>query len=147
MRLQSGLCNAFCPRNAFARGATNSSWAQRNRLGAINSAASWRGFEIDEVSADKAYLSVENFEETAALGGQALIQFKVNSTGMAGGLFEKAFRYFQFNQEEYMDRYHKRSNVESTFFQRSSENLAIRSLARLTRRWSTKCFASSSATT
>ena len=34
---------------------------------------------------------------------------------MAGGLFEKAFRYFQFNQEEYMDRYHKRSNVESTF--------------------------------
>jgi transposase len=74
-----------------------------------------RGFEIDEVSADKAYLSVENFEETAALGGQALIQFKVNSTGMAGGLFEKAFHYFQFNQEEYMDRYHKRSNVESTF--------------------------------
>ena len=44
------------------------------------------------MSADKAYLSVENFEETAALGGQALIQFKVNSTGMAGGLFEKAFR-------------------------------------------------------
>jgi len=74
-----------------------------------------RGFEIDEVSADKAYLSVENFEETAALGGQALIQFKVNSTGMAGGLFEKGFHYFQFNQEEYMDRYHKRSNVESTF--------------------------------
>jgi hypothetical protein len=28
---------------------------------------------------------------------------------------EKAFHYFQFNQEEYMARYHKRSNVESTF--------------------------------
>src|SRR5437016_4326140 len=34
---------------------------------------------------------------------------------MAGGLFEKAFRYFQFNQEEYLTRYHLRSNVESTF--------------------------------
>jgi hypothetical protein len=29
--------------------------------------------------------------------------------------FEKAFHYFQFNQEEYMDCYHKRSNAESTF--------------------------------
>jgi transposase len=73
------------------------------------------GFEIDEVSADKAYLSVENFEEVAGLGGQAFIQFKVNSTGMAGGLFEKAFHYFQFKQDEYMAHYHKRSNVESTF--------------------------------
>jgi transposase len=73
------------------------------------------GFQIDEVSADKAYLSVENFEEAAAMGGQAFIAFKENSTGMAGGLFEKAFHFFQFNQEEYMTRYHKRSNVESTF--------------------------------
>jgi transposase len=73
------------------------------------------GFEIDEVSADKAYVSVENFEEVAALGGQAFINFKDNSTGAAGGLFEKAYHYFQFNQEEYMAKYHKRSNVESTF--------------------------------
>src|SRR5437868_821337 len=34
---------------------------------------------------------------------------------MAGELFEKAFHFFQFNQEEYMDRYYKRSNVEPTF--------------------------------
>jgi hypothetical protein len=74
-----------------------------------------KGFEIDEVSADKAYVSVENFEEVAACGGQAFIAFKENSTGGAGGLFEKAFRYFQFKQDEYMEHYHKRSNVESTF--------------------------------
>jgi len=74
-----------------------------------------RGFEIDEVSADKAYVSVDNFEEVAACGGQAFINFKSSNTGMAGGLFEKAFHFFQFNQEEYMARYHKRSNVESTF--------------------------------
>jgi transposase len=72
-------------------------------------------FEIGEVSADKAYLSVENFEEIAKCGGQAFIAFKSNSTGEAGGAFEKAFHYFQFNQEEYLNRYHLRSNVESTF--------------------------------
>jgi transposase len=72
------------------------------------------GFEIGEVSADKAYLSLENFEEVAACGGQAFIAFKENSTGGVGGLFEKAFHFFSFNKEEYMSRYHKRSNVEST---------------------------------
>jgi transposase len=72
-------------------------------------------FSISEVSADKAYLSVENFEEVAGMGGNAFIQFKSNSTGGAGGLFEKMFHYFQFQKEEYMAHYHKRSNVESTF--------------------------------
>jgi transposase len=74
-----------------------------------------QGFEIDEVSADKAYISVENFEEVAQCGGQAFIAFKSNSNGAAGGLLEKAYHFFQFNQEEYMAKYHKRSNVESTF--------------------------------
>jgi hypothetical protein len=72
-------------------------------------------FEVGEVSADKAYLSVENFEEVAGCGGQAFIAFKTNTTGAVGGAFEKAFHYFQFNQDEYMAHYHKRSNVESTF--------------------------------
>jgi Transposase DDE domain len=72
-------------------------------------------FEIGEVSADKAYASVENFEEVAACGGQGFIAFKSNHTGGKGGLFAKAFHYFQFKNEEYMDHYHKRSNVESTF--------------------------------
>jgi transposase len=74
-----------------------------------------QGFEIEEVSAGKAYISVENFEQVAQCGGQAFIAFKSNSTGGAGGMLEKAYHYFQFNQEEYMQKYHKRSNVESTF--------------------------------
>lgn len=73
------------------------------------------GFKIDEVSADKAYASLENFEEVASMGGQAYIAFKSNHTGGKGGAFEKAFHYFQFKQDEYMQHYHKRSNVESTF--------------------------------
>jgi len=72
-------------------------------------------FEIGEISADKAYASLDNFEEVAACGGQAFIAFKSNATGAIGGMFEKAFHYFQFNQAEYMEHYHKRSNIESTF--------------------------------
>jgi hypothetical protein len=41
-------------------------------------------FEISEVSADKAYLSVENFEEVSACGGKAFIAFKSNTTGAQG---------------------------------------------------------------
>jgi transposase len=74
-----------------------------------------RHFTIGEVSADKAYGSLENFEEVADCGGQAYIAFKSNTTGGVGGQFEKAFHYFQFKQEEYLQHYHKRSNVESTF--------------------------------
>jgi transposase len=73
------------------------------------------GFTIDEMSADKAYGSLENFEAIAECGGTGFIAFKDNTTGAVGGLFEKMFHYFQFNQEDYMNRYHKRSNVESTF--------------------------------
>ena len=74
-----------------------------------------KGFIIDEMSADKAYGSLENFEAIAKMGGQAYIAFKSNTTGAVGGQFEKAFHYFSFNQEEYMAKYHMRSNVESTF--------------------------------
>ncbi len=72
-------------------------------------------FEIGEVSADKAYASLENFEEVAACGGQGYIAFKSNATGGVGGMFEKAFHMFMANRDEYLDRYHERSNVESTF--------------------------------
>jgi transposase len=72
-------------------------------------------FEIGEVSADKAYLSLENFEEVAGCGGTAYIAFKKDSTGGVGGLFERMFHFFQFNREEYLTNYHRRSNVESCF--------------------------------
>lgn len=73
------------------------------------------GFVIGEVSADKAYGSLANFEAVAACGGKGFIAFKDNATGAVGGHFEKAFHYFSFKREEYLQHYHKRSNVESTF--------------------------------
>ena len=72
-------------------------------------------FAIGEVSADKAYTSLENFEVVAGFGGTAFMAFKQNATGAKGGLFQKMFHYFQYKQDEYMNHYHKRSNVESTF--------------------------------
>jgi transposase len=74
-----------------------------------------KSFTIGEVSADKAYASLENFEAVASCGGTGYLAFKSNATGGVGGLFEKMFHYFQFKQDEYMEHYHKRSNVESTF--------------------------------
>jgi transposase/predicted nucleic acid-binding Zn finger protein len=72
-------------------------------------------FKIKEVSADKGYLSAENVDLTFACGGTPFIAFKANSTGAAGGLFEKMFHYYSLNRDEFMAHYHKRSNVESVF--------------------------------
>jgi transposase len=72
-------------------------------------------FTIREVSADKGYLSVENVEKIFAAGGIPFIHPKDNTTGGVGGLFEKMFHFYQYKQDEFMQRYHKRSNVESVF--------------------------------
>jgi transposase len=74
-----------------------------------------KSFTIGEISADKAYASLENFEAVAACGGTGFIDFKSNATGAVGGMYEKMFHYFQYRKEEFMAHYHRRSNVESTF--------------------------------
>jgi transposase len=71
-------------------------------------------FTVKEVSADKAYLSVENIEAVFGVGGTPFIAFKANSTGGVGGLFQKMYYFYEFNRDDYMAHYHKRSNVEST---------------------------------
>jgi len=75
------------------------------------------GFTIKELSADKAYNSRENYETVAEHGGTAFIPFKDNATGKARGslLWKRMFHYFQFEKEMFLEHYHKRSNVESTF--------------------------------
>jgi transposase len=75
-----------------------------------------KNFTVKEVPADKAYLSKENLELLAEMGGTALIPFKVNSVaGETGSLWEKMFHYYQFKRDEFLPRYHQRSNAESTF--------------------------------
>jgi transposase len=73
-------------------------------------------FKIDQVAADKAYLSHENLELVNSLGATAFIPFKENSNpGDDGTIWNRMYHYNQFRREEFMNRYHRRSNVESVF--------------------------------
>lgn len=76
-----------------------------------------RNFGIHDVSADMAYCSRANYQLIEDLGGEAFIPFRKNTTPQPKGskIWRKTFFYFQFHKEEFMKRYHKRSNVESTF--------------------------------
>jgi transposase len=77
--------------------------------------ATAQNFTVKEVSADKGYLSAENVEAIAAVGAEAFIAPKANTTGAVGGLFERMFHYYQFRREDFLRHYHQRSNVESVF--------------------------------
>src|SRR5262249_20722049 len=48
-------------------------------------------------------------------GASPMIPFKKNAVATRGGLWAKMFHYFQIQREEFLARYHQRSNVESTF--------------------------------
>lgn len=79
-----------------------------------------QSFEVREISADKAYLSRRNLHAIDAVGAQPFIPFKAGSTAgvthhKADALWNKVFHYYQFQREEFLTRYHKRSNVETTF--------------------------------
>jgi transposase len=74
-------------------------------------------FKIGEISADLAYSSRKNLQLIDSFGGTPFIPFKKNATGRSGrsALWRKTFHYFQLHKEEFLEHYHKRSNVESTF--------------------------------
>ena len=76
------------------------------------------GFNVKEAYGDKAYLSRDNFAFVDSLGGVLYIPFKDNSTSKPKGnshIWRKMFHYFEFNKEEFLQHYHKRSNVETAF--------------------------------
>ncbi len=77
--------------------------------------ATAQAFEVREVDADKAFGSAENLELVDSLGGKLFAPLKSNAAGAAGSIFEKTLAYFTDKREEYLARYHKRSNVESVF--------------------------------
>ncbi len=74
-------------------------------------------FKVKEVSADMAYSSRENLEETVKAGALPYIPFKSNVTGGNNGLvWRKMWLYAKDKPQEFFEHYHKRSNVETTFF-------------------------------
>lgn len=75
-------------------------------------------FVMNEVSADKAYLSGKNLQTIADNNAMPYIPFKSNSgvtDKKQSPLWKQMFHYFSFNTERFMSHYHKRSNVETTF--------------------------------
>lgn len=78
-------------------------------------------FSVKEVSADKAYSDRRNLLAVQAHGGTAYIPFKSNSTGKGDnhhkfdGLWNHMWHFYNFNREQFLTHYHKRSNVETTF--------------------------------
>lgn len=75
-----------------------------------------KAFQIKEVSADKAYSSRENLQQIRDLGAMPYIPFKINSNPKArGNLFwSKMWHFYELHREEFLEHYHKRSNVETT---------------------------------
>ena len=79
------------------------------------------GFNMKEVSADKAYLGGENLLVTLRQGAIPYIPFKSNSIagqstyGAKSELWDRMFHFYNFHREEFLQHYHKRSNVETTF--------------------------------
>ena len=74
-------------------------------------------FSIREVLADKAYLSRQNVEAVARLGGVPYIPFKTNTVEPQkdGSMWSKMFHFCMLNRDVFLQHYHQRSNVETTF--------------------------------
>jgi transposase len=75
-----------------------------------------RGFDVRELSADKAYLSNENLVAVEAVGAVPYVPFKSNSRGTGRtDAWRRLWHMFEARNDEFLAHYHKRSNVESTF--------------------------------
>ena len=73
-------------------------------------------FDMEEVSADKAYLSRDNMSLIEEKGATPYIPFKSNCTDKARGsmIWKRMYHLFMFENDKFCDHYHKRSNAEST---------------------------------
>lgn len=75
-------------------------------------------FDVKEIMADMAYSSRENLKHADKLGITPYIPFKKNAVAKSRGatVWNRVYKYFKNNREEFMKHYHQRSNAESGFF-------------------------------
>lgn len=79
------------------------------------------GFTMKEISADKAYLGSTNMLASLQHGAIPYIPFKSNSiaTSSSGRVksetWTRMFHFYSYHRAEFLQHYHKRSNVETTF--------------------------------
>lgn len=73
-------------------------------------------FNVRRVLGDKAYSSYANMECAAENGVTPFIMFRDNATTNTGcETWDRLLHMLRFQKREFMQAYHKRSNVESTF--------------------------------
>src|SRR5258708_14849565 len=72
------------------------------------------GFEVKEVSADKAYLSQENLNAIVGAGATPYIAVKKSTTGGIRGGNRKKIHVYCLNRESFLKHYPKRSNGQYT---------------------------------
>ncbi len=87
-------------------------------------------FKVRSVAADKAYSSHKNLDTIVEAGAVPLIPFKTHhnrggaywrkdgtgkNTKASRALWNRMFDYYNGNRREFLDAYHQRSNVETTF--------------------------------
>jgi transposase len=73
-------------------------------------------FDVQRVTADKAYGSRFNRGLIESLGAEVLIPFKTNTVSNPNSpMWNRLFHYFSFHRDQFLTAYHQRSNVESTF--------------------------------
>jgi transposase len=80
--------------------------------------ATSNNFVMDEVSADKAYSAEKNLKLVQDKAAMPYIAFRSNATDKnrrSGPVWKRMYNFYQYNQDWFMEHYHKRSNVESTF--------------------------------
>jgi transposase len=77
-----------------------------------------KNFPIQSVAADKAYSAEQNLKLVLLKGGQPYIAFRSNATAAdkrSGSVWKRMYHFYLYNQEWFLQHYHRRSNVESTF--------------------------------
>jgi transposase len=113
--VKAHLCAGVKTNIVAAVAITDSNGGDSPQFGPLVKKAS-EGFTINEVSADMAYSSRLNLQLAANEGSKAYIPFRKNATGRSRGsaLWSKMYHYFQINRDDFMEHYHKRSNIEAT---------------------------------
>jgi len=82
--------------------------------------ATARNFQMREISGDKGYDSFNNRALALANGAIPYIPFREGekhkpNPSAKGELWKRMYHFYAYNTERFMESYHKRSNVETTF--------------------------------
>ena len=77
-----------------------------------------KNFQAKEVSADKAYSAHRVLTIIEKMDAKPFIPFRIttNPNKRSPEIWTRLFKYFEENEKEFNKHYHKRSNVETTFY-------------------------------